>query len=128
MYVRGKGNIQDCVAEGCHGGIVVDFLGKATISGTNVRRNAFSGVLVLGEARITDSSVTGNAQNGVIACKQDEECKAICTVTENVECRGNRTSNRPVDADYRAFQGCAFRGCRTTSCCSTAQEHTTHVK
>ena len=51
--------IQDCIVEdGRENGIVVEPKGKATISGTKVRRNAMDGMLVRGEAAIKDSSVT----------------------------------------------------------------------
>lgn len=54
---------------------------------------------VLGEATIKDSIVTANGWSGVIAWKQGEGCKGICTVGENVQCSGNNTRNRPGRAD-----------------------------
>ena len=106
-----EADIQDSIVEDGQGsGIVVEPAGKATISGTKVRRYVQSGVHVEGEATIKDSSITGNVRSGVIAWKADGLCKAICTVGENVDCSGNNTGNTAIDADFCARQGGTFPG------------------
>jgi len=63
VIVHGIADLQDCIAEGgLKQGIVVRPTGKATISGTKVRRNGTNGVVVKGEATIKGSGVTANAR------------------------------------------------------------------
>ena len=106
---RGRGarevTLEDCIVEDGETNVIsVMLTGKATISGTKVRRNGKNGVQTMGKTTIMDSTVTANGYSGMLTWKQDEGCKAICTIGDTVECSGNNTDNRTR---------------RTTSCCST---------
>lgn len=95
VEVGGLVDLQGSIVEANEGNrIQVQATGKATISGTTVRRGDGSGLRVAGEALIKDSSVTANALSGVLAWKEGEG-KGICTIGKNVEWSGNSTGNNP---------------------------------
>ena len=116
VLAQGNVDIIGCVVEdNANNGLIVTCVGKATVSGSTIRKNEVNGIAAMGKATVSDSVVTANGANGLFATMprhaegdEDEEDndellhrKGLIQVGERVSCSGNNTSGHAYCADYK---------------------------